>query len=182
MAIGVREEIAAAITSIFVAQITNPILRTTDESDFQTVDKYELYQLLSAVKGGAERPSATAIRQMIVDVMAKTFDWLESAATNLKKLSTFIAKPTTYGLQFHNDMKGLVITANVAYAAQQTWVSKLAEVKRKIKAKYLYNKMHDANSIIEMMNYLTAADEQRNRQEVTAPENSETANMVNLGI
>ena len=32
------------------------------------------------------------------------------------------------------------------------------------------------------MIYLAAADEQRNRQETTAPENSETANMVNLGI
>ena len=60
-AIGVKEAIAAAITSIVGAQITNPILHTTDASDFWTVDEYELHQLLSAVKGGAERPSATAI-------------------------------------------------------------------------------------------------------------------------
>ena len=53
---------------------------------------------------------------------------------------------------------------------------------RKIKAKYLYNKVHDADSIIDMMKYLAAADEQRNQQEATAPENSETANRVNLGI
>ena len=32
------------------------------------------------------------------------------------------------------------------------------------------------------MSYLAAAEKQRNRQEATAPENSETANMVNLGI
>ena len=60
--IRVKEAIAAAITSIVGAQITNPILRTTDGSDFRTVNKYDLHQLLSAVKGGAERPSATAIR------------------------------------------------------------------------------------------------------------------------
>ena len=59
--IGVKEAIAAAITSIVGAQINNPILRTTDGSDFRTVDKYDLHQLLSAFKGGAERPSATAI-------------------------------------------------------------------------------------------------------------------------
>ena len=58
----------------------------------------------------------------------------------------------------------------------------MAYAQRKIKAKYLYNRVHDADSIIEMMIYLAAADEQRNRQEVTAPENIETANMVNLGI
>ena len=33
-----------------------------------------------------------------------------------------------------------------------------------------------------MMNYLAVADEQQNRQEATAPENSKTANMVILGI
>ena len=33
-----------------------------------------------------------------------------------------------------------------------------------------------------MISYLEAADKQRNRQEVTAPENSEIANTVNLGI
>ena len=119
---------------------------------------------------------------MIVNVTTKTFDWRESTVTNLEKLSTATAKAATYGVRFHNDTKGLVITANVAYAAQQTWGSKLAEAQLKIKAKYLYNKVHNANSIIHMMKYLAVADEQRNFQEATAPENSETANMANLGI
>ena len=61
-AIRVKEAISAAITSIVGAQITNPILRTTDGSDFRTVDEYNLHQLLSAVKVGAERTSATAIQ------------------------------------------------------------------------------------------------------------------------
>ena len=119
---------------------------------------------------------------MMVDVMATTFDWRESAAKNLKQLSTIIAKAATYGIRFHNDTKGLVITANVAHDAQHMWGSELVEAQRKIKAKYLYNKVHDAYSIINMMIYLAAADEQRNRQEATAPEKSETANMLNLGI
>ena len=54
----------------------------------------------------------------MVDVMATTFDWRESAASNLEKLPTAIAKAATYGIRFHNDMKGLVITANIAYAAE----------------------------------------------------------------
>ena len=57
---------------------------------------------------------------MMVDVMAMTFDWWESATTNLKKFSTVIVKAVTYGVQLHNDMKGLLVTANVAYPAQQT--------------------------------------------------------------
>ena len=106
---------------------------------------------------------------MMVDVMATTFDWRESAATKLEKLSTIIAKAAMYGVCFQNDTKELVITANVAYAAQQTWGSELAEAYRKIKAKYLYNTVHDADSIIDMTKYLAAADEQRNRQEATVP-------------
>ena len=58
----------------------------------------------------------------------------------------------------------------------------MAEAQHNIKAKYLYNKVHDANSIIDMIIYLTAEDEQRNCQEATAPENSNTTNMVYLGI
>ena len=95
---------------------------------------------------------------------------------------TAIAKATTYGVRFHNDMKGLIITANVAHTAQQPWGSELAETQRKIKAKYLYNRVHDAELIINIIIYLAAADEQRNFQEATAPENNETANTVNLGI
>ena len=56
---------------------------------------------------------------MMVDIMATTFDWRKSAATNLNQLSTAIAKAATYGVRFHNDMKGLVNTANVAHAVQQ---------------------------------------------------------------
>ena len=159
----------AAITSIVGAQITNPVLRTTDGSDFWTVKEYDLHQLLIAVKVGAERPSATAIRQMMVDVIATSFDWRESATTNLEQLSTAIVKAATYGVRFHNNMKGLVITENVAHAAQQPWGSELAEAQRKIKAKYLYNWVHYAKSIIDMIIFLAAADKQRNRQEATAP-------------
>ena len=93
----------------------------------------------------------------MVDMMATTFDWRKSVATNIEKPSTAIAKAVTYGVRFHNDMKRLVITVNVAYVVQQTWGSDLEEAHQKIKAKYLYNKVQDANSIIDMIKYLAAA-------------------------
>ena len=90
---------------------------------------------------------------MMVDVMATTFDWRKSAATNLEQLSTATMKAATYGVSFHNDMKGLVITANVAHAEQQPWGSELAEAQRKIKAKYIYNQVYDAALIINTMSF-----------------------------
>ena len=118
----------------------------------------------------------------MVDIMATSFEWRECAATNLEQILTAIAKAATYGVRFHNDMKGLFITANVAHAAQQPRRYEMAEAQSKIKAKYLYNRVHDAESFIDMMSFLAAADEQRNRQETTATENNETANMVTMGI
>ena len=59
--------------------------------------------------------------------MATTFNWRESAAINLEQLFTAIAKATTYGVRFHNNTKGLVITSNVAHAAQQLRGSEMAE-------------------------------------------------------
>ena len=118
----------------------------------------------------------------MVGVISTSFDWRKSAATNLKQLSTAIAKAATYGVRFHNDMKGLVITSNAAHAAQKQWGSELAKVQRKINEKYLYNQVHDADSIIDMMSFLAEADEQRNRQEATAPKNNETSIRVTMGI
>ena len=105
----------------------------------------------------------------MVNVMVTTFVWQKSAAKKLKKLSTSVAKAATYDGRFHNDMKGIVITGNVAYGSQQTLGSKLAEAQRKIKAKHVYNKVHDVDSIIDMMKYLADADKQCNCQEATAP-------------
>ena len=106
----------------------------------------------------------------MVDVTATSFNWRERAVTNLEQPLTSIAKAATYGVRFHNDMKGLVIMSNVARAMQQPWGSELAEAQRKIKSKYLYNWIHDAELIIDMMIFLVAGDEQRNCQEATALE------------
>ena len=91
---------------------------------------------------------------------------------NKEQLLTAIAKAATYGVRFHNDMKGLVVTANVAHAAQQPWGSELAEAQRKIKSKYLYNWVHDAESVIDMMIFWqqrtnSAIARRRQRQKTT---------------
>ena len=79
-------------------------------------------------------------------------------------------------------MKGLIVTANVAYSPQQTWGSEIAKAQRKSKAKYLYKKLHDTDSIIVVITYLALAEEKRNRQEATAPEETEKVNIVSMGI
>ena len=73
----------------------------------------------------------------MIDVIAADMASFTQISASLGQLSTDITKAATYGMRFNNDMKGLVIMANVAHAAQQPWGSELAEVQRKIKEKYL---------------------------------------------
>ena len=49
-AIGVKEGTAEGITKIFRMDITNPILRTTDNSKFKLVDQYQIQQLFTTIK------------------------------------------------------------------------------------------------------------------------------------
>ena len=60
-AIGVKEGVTAGSTKIVGADVTNPILRTADGTDFKTVDAYSIVSLLKAIFDGADRLEAANI-------------------------------------------------------------------------------------------------------------------------
>ena len=68
-AIGVKERIAEGITKIVGKDITNPILRMTDNSDFKYVYQYQINQIFPAITEGAERTEATKIRRKFVNIV-----------------------------------------------------------------------------------------------------------------
>ena len=55
-AIGVKEGVAAGITKLVGADVTNPILRLADGTDFKTIDAYSIASLIKAIIDGADRP------------------------------------------------------------------------------------------------------------------------------
>ena len=179
-AIGVKEAIAAGITAIVGESITNPILRTPDGTDFKTVDDYDLADLLQAVAAGAERPEATTIRRQFVGIAGTVFDFRETVATNVERFAATAAKAQGFGIKVHDDLKAIVVLANVEWAAQQTWGAEISVAHQKIKEKYLYNHAHDAASIKAISKILAAADESRDRRKAKAPE--ELADMVSQGM
>ena len=73
-AIRFKEVIAEGIKKIVGRDTTNPILRTTDNSDFKSVNKYQIHQLLTAITEGAERPDLSNIRRQFVNIVGKIFD------------------------------------------------------------------------------------------------------------
>ena len=113
-----KEAIASGITKLVGAAITNPIFRTSDGTDFRTVNKYSLAELLKAVSGGTERPEAANIRRKFVSLAATQFDFRERIATNVEQFATLTSKSKLYGIKVHNDAKAAVLLTNVKWAAQ----------------------------------------------------------------
>ena len=91
-AIGVKKGVAEGITKIVGKDITNPILRTSDGISFNSVDGYQLHQLVTTIIEGAKRPEATTIRQQFVNIAGMDFDWRDTVAINVKKFATDAAK------------------------------------------------------------------------------------------
>ena len=169
--IGVKEGVAAGITKIVGKDITNPILRMTDGISFKSVDEYQLHQLVTAITEGAERHEASTIRQQFVNIAGMVFDWRDTVAINVKKFAT-----QAYGICVHDDLKAVVILANMEWAARQSWGTEISVAHRTIKAKYRYDYTHDTASIKEILKVLTGADEARDRRKAPAP--GEKAAMV----
>jgi len=178
--IGVKEGVAVGITKIVGKDITNPILRTTDGISFKLVDKYQLHQLVTAITEEAERPEASTIRQQFVNIAGMVFDWRDTVAINVEKFAANASKTQAYGIRIHDDLKAVIILANMEWATRQSWGTEISVAHRTIKAKYRYDHTHNTASITEILKVLTGADEARDRRR--APALGEKAEMVSQGL
>jgi hypothetical protein len=144
------------------------------------VDQYQLHQLVTVITEGAERPEATTIRQQFVNIAGTVFNWRDTVTINVKKFATNAAKTQSYGIRVHDNLKAVVILANVEWAARQSWGTEIGVAHRTIKAKYRYDHTHDTASIKEILKVLTGADKARDRCKAPAP--GEKAAMVSQGL
>ena len=62
------------ITKIVGRDITDPIIRTTDNSDFKFLDQYLLHQLFTAILESTERPESTNIWRHLVNIVGTIFN------------------------------------------------------------------------------------------------------------
>ena len=108
------------------------------------------------------------------------FDWRDTVAINVEKFAMNVAKMQAYGIRVHNDLKAVVILANVEWAARQSWGMEISVAHCIIKAKYRYDHTHNTASIKEILKVLTGADEARDRRKAPAP--GEKAEMVSQGL
>ena len=155
--IRVKEGTAEGITKIVGRDITNPILRTTDNSDFKLVDQYQIHQLFTSITEGAERPEFTDIRRQFVNIAGTIFDWIETVGTNVERMAEMVAKLLGYGMLLYINLCAVVILANKEWAVQQTWGAEISVAHHKIVSKYRYNHSNNADSIREVLQILATA-------------------------
>ena len=132
------------------------------------MDEYQLHQLVTAITEGAERPEATTIRQQFINIAGMVFDWRDTVTINVEKFATNAAKTQAYGIRVHDNLKAVVILANVEWAAWQLWGTEISVAHCTVKAKYRYDHTHDTASIKEILKVLTTADEARDCCKATA--------------
>ena len=121
MAISVKEGIMEGVTKIVGRDITNPILRTTDNINFKSVYQFQIHNFFTAITDGTERPELTNIRRQFVNISGTIFDWRETVVTNVKRMAAMPAKSLGYGVSVHSDLHAVMILVNTKWATQQTW-------------------------------------------------------------
>ena len=116
-----KDGIAEGITKIVGRQITNTMLKTTDNSDFKSVDQYQSHQFFTAITEGAERLESTNIWRQFANISRKIFDWKETVVTNVERMAAMAVKSLDYDMRVHIKLCKVVIIANTEWAAQKTW-------------------------------------------------------------
>ena len=120
-AIYVKEWIAEGITKIVRKDITNPILQTTDNSDFKYVDEYQIHQLFNDITEGAEIPETKKTRRQLVNIMGTIFGWREMVVTNIERMAALAEKSQGHGVRVCSNLRVVIILANTEWVSQQTW-------------------------------------------------------------
>ena len=168
------------ITKIVERDITNPILRTTDKSDFKSVDQYQIHQLFTAITEGAEQLESSKIWRQFVNIAGTIFDWRETVESNVERMEAMAAKSLGYRVSVHSNLRAVVILENTEWVEHQTRRADISVAHRKIVSKYQYNHVHDAESIRKILQILATADTVQDERKAKAP--GELAEMFSQGM
>ena len=167
--IGAKEGATEAITAKVGARVTDTVLRTSDGTDYKSVDEYELYQLTNAVMQAADRPRVREVRQQMVDALATKFNFQQSFADNVTVLRARIARLAAYGIAINEDVVATIILAEADEAAREPWGREIETAADKIRLRFGYDHVHDATSVNVILTELAAADGVRNLMRAPTP-------------
>jgi hypothetical protein len=82
--IGAKESATEVITDKVGSDITDAVLRTADGTDYQSIDDYELCELVTAAIQGANPPNTGDVLKQLAAILAFHFNFQKKVITNIE--------------------------------------------------------------------------------------------------
>lgn len=160
--IGVKEAISKAATKRFGKNITDPVLRNADGSDFKSINDWTVEELLEAIRQGADRPTNDDTFAKALQVFQTSFNFQSKIQTSYDSLNAKAGQLKHFGITIGPSILGFLLFRQVEQASTHEWGRDLRPAIQTIRQKYHYNHVHDAVSIAEMLSLFAGADAVRN--------------------
>jgi len=81
--IGAREGAMEAITKKVGSDLTNAILRTADNTNYRSIEDYELHDLVNAAIQGADQPNTSDVLKQLAAILTFRFDVQKKVITKV---------------------------------------------------------------------------------------------------
>jgi hypothetical protein len=178
--IGVKEAISKVATKRFGKNITDPVLRNADGSDFKSINDWTVKELLEAIRQGADRPTNEDTFAKALQVFRTDFNFQSKIQTNYDSLNAKAGQLKHFGITIGPSILGFLLFRQVEQASTYEWGRDLRPAIQTIRQKYHYNHVHDTVSIAEMLSLFAGADAVRNLSQAPSklPESALAVDLV----
>ena len=119
LVIGAKEGATDAINAKVGTRVTDTVLRTTDGTDYTSVDKYKLHLLVAAILQATDHLRIRSVRKNLSDAIAMKFNLRQRFADNVSALRARVAHLLTYGITVPELMITMIILAKADKAARE---------------------------------------------------------------
>ena len=167
--IGAKEGTVEAITAKVGSNITDAVLHTADGSDFESIDDWQLEEVITAIVQGADRPNTAGVLSHLLAIIRFSFDFHKKVSANMELLRLKAGCMQSYGIAIDDTQLALVLLANIDLAVSKNWGREFRPTLQSIRCKYTYNYTHTAASIADILKELASTDGVRKLTDVPTP-------------
>jgi hypothetical protein len=118
--IGEKEGIVEALTALGGTNITNSMLCTSD-SNFKSVDKYTVHEVMQAAYENANCPPMTDVLEQLIEVLHYTFNFHKKISANMELVQNLANRMRAYGIEVGTPLIVLMLLANIETATKHKY-------------------------------------------------------------
>jgi hypothetical protein len=169
LVIGAKGGVVKAVTKLVGSNITDAVLRAANGSNHKSIDDYTLFAVMAAAIDGANQPSTTDVLEQLLEVINHTFNFQKKVSVNMELMQSNAARMATYGITISIPQLTLTLIANIENATKAKYGREFQSTMQAICKKYMYNHVHNATSLQDILKELAGADGVRKLKEAQAP-------------